>query len=286
MLSSFARPTPAITPPPGPAIDAGLHVLVEKPLATTLADARDLVVAADAAGVILMAAHNHRYKPAYRALRQAIARGDLGRIHCVRAEATLCIVPFTTPDHWIYNPSIAGGGVALNLALHRIDLCRYLVGEISRVSAATCRAIHPRFAAAVPPLEDYAIATFECVTPAGPALAEIFAAYTPAPAAQAESITVFGDRATARTAGPNDPILIASAPAPGQPTAWISLATDATDLPHADMFTNQLAHFVHCIRTGEAPLTSGRDALRSLCAVFALYESACRGAPISLDEFS
>jgi predicted dehydrogenase len=66
-------------------IEQGLHVLVEKPLATTSADARHLIELADRHGRILMVGHTFEYNPAVRALRDVVASGELGDIHYIDA---------------------------------------------------------------------------------------------------------------------------------------------------------------------------------------------------------
>ncbi len=63
------------------AMAAGKHVLVEKPMATSVSDARQLIEAADAAGVVLMAGHTFEYNAAVWALREAVRGGDLGAVY-------------------------------------------------------------------------------------------------------------------------------------------------------------------------------------------------------------
>ena len=66
------------------ALEAGQHVLREKPLATTLEDAFDLVEAADSSGRVLMVSQNYRYNPPFRAVQRVVAEGRLGELASVR----------------------------------------------------------------------------------------------------------------------------------------------------------------------------------------------------------
>src|SRR5438552_1090285 len=92
------------------AIASGKHVLVEKPFALTLADCRDLVAAADRAGVTLMVAQNQRFLPSHQAARAIIASGELGEIRAVRTDSIQHWDGFIGAGHWQYDGARAGGG--------------------------------------------------------------------------------------------------------------------------------------------------------------------------------
>lgn len=114
------------------ALDAGLHALVEKPLATTVPDAMAIAQAAARAGKILTVGHVERFNPAARKLRQLLADGALGRIF--RLHATR-VGPLPT--------RIMDAGVALDLATHDLDLMEWLTGEsITEITAASSQFAH------------------------------------------------------------------------------------------------------------------------------------------------
>jgi predicted dehydrogenase len=120
------------------ALHAGKHVLCEKPLATSAADARrmrDAARRAEASGVKHMVAFNYRFAPAVRLARQLIADGHLGRVHHVRVAYL--------QDHQADPQRVIAAkyregkiGVLLGLGSHAIDLVRYLVGEPTAVTGA------------------------------------------------------------------------------------------------------------------------------------------------------
>jgi len=121
------------------AAQAGKHILCEKPLARTAEEAKGMLDAVNKAGVKHMVAFNYRFVPAIRQIRLLIESGALGRIYHFRANYLQeWIMPhYNTPMIWRLDKRVAGSGALGDLGAHIIDLGRYLVGEISSVSAMT-----------------------------------------------------------------------------------------------------------------------------------------------------
>ena len=114
------------------AIDRCIPVLVEKPLATTVAEGRALVEAADRRGVLLQAGHIERFNPAVLALGERLRGGALSRIFSIK---TLRAGPFPA--------RIRDVGVAVDLATHDVDIMCHLAGaRPDRVYAETTQHIH------------------------------------------------------------------------------------------------------------------------------------------------
>jgi predicted dehydrogenase len=125
-----------------PAVEAILagrkHVLCEKPLANSRADAEAMLAAAERAGVVHGVGFNLRCAPAIAALRQVIEQGAVGSISQFSGRyltdyAASPEVPFT----WRYDRRQAGSGALGDIGSHLIDLGRYLVGELESVQGAT-----------------------------------------------------------------------------------------------------------------------------------------------------
>lgn len=115
------------------ALEAGKHVLMEKPIATRLEDALRLASAARAAGRKLMVGHVERFNPAVGKVAELIARGRLGRVFRVHATR---VGPLPV--------RIRDAGVAIDLATHDLDIMQYVLGrDISRVYAEGTRFSHP-----------------------------------------------------------------------------------------------------------------------------------------------
>lgn len=116
------------------AAKAGKHLLCEKPLAVTLADAREMLEAAENAGVKHMVGFNYRFAPAVRLAKKLIEEGRIGKIHHYRANFLQdWLVDPEFPLVWRLKKEIAGSGSHGDLNAHLIDLARYLVGEIREV---------------------------------------------------------------------------------------------------------------------------------------------------------
>lgn len=99
---------------------AGAHVLCEKPLATTEADARAMIDACERAGVGLMTAYPVRFSPAFTALRRALANGSLGGLISVHGANNGSNPARTRP--WFADPELAGGGALADHTVHIADL--------------------------------------------------------------------------------------------------------------------------------------------------------------------
>ncbi len=114
---------------------AGKHVLCEKPMATTLADAEAMVAACRTAGTRYGTAFDQRWQARHRCLRDLVQSGRLGRVTAARVHYA-CWTPSdwlpptqTTHDNWRVDPARAGGGAFIDLAPHGLDLTQWLLGE-------------------------------------------------------------------------------------------------------------------------------------------------------------
>jgi predicted dehydrogenase len=131
-LVSIVAPTSLHLPVTLAALEAGVHVLVEKPIASDRAEAEEMIAAADRAGRILTVGHIERFNPAIRELKRRLDENELGRIFQIKATR---LGPFPA--------RIRDVGVVIDLAPHDLDVMRYLVGsEPVRLYAETEQRIH------------------------------------------------------------------------------------------------------------------------------------------------
>jgi UDP-N-acetylglucosamine 3-dehydrogenase len=113
-------------------IRRGIHLLVEKPIASSVAEAQEIIAAAQQAGVQLSIGHVERFNPAVIALKRRLKAGDLGRIFQMDARRQ---GPFPVRVNDV--------GVVIDLAVHDLDVMRYVSGaEITRVYSETARRLH------------------------------------------------------------------------------------------------------------------------------------------------
>jgi predicted dehydrogenase len=125
---------------------AGRHVLCEKPMATSLADAEAMVAACAEAGVRYATAHNQRFHPAHVALAELVAAGALGTVTQGRVHYACRPPAWWGPADWHFDPARAGGGAVFDLAPHGLDLLAALTQtRIAEVTALRQRALleHP-----------------------------------------------------------------------------------------------------------------------------------------------
>ncbi len=122
------------------AAEAGVHVLCEKPLCTTLDEAKDIEAAIKKNGITLMCAHNQLFDPAVRAAKQAANEGRIGKIYHVRTCDCFMITDRPTVDHWGWRAKLAtaGGGCLIDTGYHPSYLLLFLAtAPAVEVSALT-----------------------------------------------------------------------------------------------------------------------------------------------------
>lgn len=142
---SVAVPTFLHAPIAIAALERGLHVLSEKPIARNAAEGQAMVDAARKAGRVLDVAFNHRRRGDIRALKDVIDGGGLGRPYYAKA-SWLRRAGIPTLGSWFTNPELAGGGPLADIGVHVLDFALYLLGEpkVVAVSAATHAELGPQ----------------------------------------------------------------------------------------------------------------------------------------------
>ena len=117
------------------ALQAGKHVLVEKPLARNADEGRAMIEAAQAAERILMIAFNHRYRGDVQWVKQYVESGALGRIYYAKAH-WMRRAGIPRLGSWFVSKEQAGGGPLVDLGVHVLDMAMYLMGEPQPLAAS------------------------------------------------------------------------------------------------------------------------------------------------------
>lgn len=135
---SIAVPNALHAPIALKALEQGRHVLCEKPLASTLAEAEAMVQAARQAGRVLQVVFNHRQHADVQTLKHLIDEGQLGTIYYAKA-SWMRRRGIPRPGSWFANKQIAGGGPLIDLGVHMLDIVLFLLDEPAAltVSAST-----------------------------------------------------------------------------------------------------------------------------------------------------
>ncbi len=107
----------------------GLHVFVEKPMANTVAEAREMINACKEAGVALLVGHCHRKHAPFRKMHEIISRGDIGKPLMVEANFSHGGGRSMTADHWRCSRETCPATPMMQLGIHAIDTMHYLLGN-------------------------------------------------------------------------------------------------------------------------------------------------------------
>lgn len=144
-LVTIGAPNVVHAPAALDALRAGLHVLCEKPIATSSADARRMAAEARRRGLLLGVNQHMRFAPAARLLREAVASGSLGDVYLVDARLTR---QSGIPGYgsWFTRRDLAGAGALFDIGVHMLDLALWLVGfpRVERVRGAVGARLGPR----------------------------------------------------------------------------------------------------------------------------------------------
>ncbi len=120
------------------ALEAGLHVFIEKPLARNVRECDEIVENVEKTGTKLQVGNNLRFDSSIRKLKETAETGSIGSMEVVTCEEVIN-GPFSHPRNptpvadWWFDPEKAGGGVLLDIGCHLIDAFRFIVGEESKV---------------------------------------------------------------------------------------------------------------------------------------------------------
>jgi predicted dehydrogenase len=144
-LVSVATPTALHHPVVIAALDAGLHVLSEKPMAENAAKAREMVEAAERNDRVLDVAFNHRNRGDVKELRSIVDAGVLGQIYYAKA-GWLRREGIPTLGSWFTRRATAGGGPLMDIGVHMLDMALHVLGEpaVLTATAATYAQFGPR----------------------------------------------------------------------------------------------------------------------------------------------
>jgi len=278
------------------ALDTGLHLLTQKPLAVTVRAAQALVARARARGRTLGVFENARYRPVVRAVRWAFECGLLGRpqlaiLGAIGGPWSPDRVVAATP--WRHQKFQAGGGASIDIGVHHMDVVRYILGEVQSVQALArtleverfCRDAAGRVVERVSP--DVDDTYFAGVTCSGGAIAQLFLSWAGrgAPLPLPSLPAFYGSRGCVQAGQ-----LILDDGACQDLLARCEGELTADDrerffpLGLHDSFALQQFDWLRGIAAGRDPETGGEEGLRDLAAAFAILESAAAGRAVTLAE--
>ncbi|MFW9825324.1 MAG: Gfo/Idh/MocA family protein [Candidatus Thorarchaeota archaeon] len=275
------------------AIQAEKHILLEKPMAIEMHHCRELVKKTNKAGLIFMIGQNLRYLPQSQTVQKLIKTDKIGDVWAVQSYDIMGSIPpsskvSNTPNeiHWYFDGNRSGGGSLITLSIHSIDLFRYYIGDIEKVIAKTWTG-NPYFSNNA---EDRVIANLFFKNGAIGYVMSSFTTVSP----WSHRYLIYGERGTISSDPPVGemnimqflaPVIISSSDRDaGLKNKFLPLEPDMEELSSKDPYINEILHFAECCQSGEEPISSGKDNLGTMKAIFGIYKSAQTGKIVDLNS--
>ena len=245
-------------------VEAGKHVLCEKPMANTPAECRQMIAAARKANRKLMVAYRCRYEPYNREAIRICRSQDLGRTQVILADTGFNI---GDPKQWRLTKTLGGGGSLMDIGIYALNASRYLSGEEPAEVNAMIYSTpgDPRFRE----VEEHV--NFQLRFPSG-VLANCSSSYG------------YFHQSHFRVVGTEGRLQM-------DPATWYSglrmkiergNTIEERNLPEVDHFAAEMDHMSECVMENREPLTPGEEGLRDLTIMAAIYEAAQSDKTIKL----
>ncbi|HEX3427544.1 MAG TPA: Gfo/Idh/MocA family oxidoreductase [Candidatus Limnocylindrales bacterium] len=252
---------------------AGVHILLEKPMAATVADCDAIAEAAEAAGIVLMLGLTHRFHEELIEARRLIASGAIGL-------PRLALDAFSFGEHgpwpaWYYDRTLSGGGELMHDGVHLVDRLEWLIDSpIVEVYGRTTS-----YARSIEGVEDGGVAILSF---ANGAIGSIFVNESTYPLrSDAESVPmpgrleleIHGTRGSIRYRTWHELVVDLA----GEPSRTVTRTDDGE-------MSREIRAFLDAIAAGTPPPVGAREGRRGIAIIGAIYESERRGRPVSVDE--
>jgi len=262
-------------------IARGIPLLVEKPIADKVADALQLTEAAEGSGVALLVGHHRRHNPIIEMAREVVRSGWIGQVTAISAQWMLLKAQEYFEAVHRRSP---GAGPVLTNAVHDIDDLRYICGDIVAVQAMTSNAVRGY------PVEDTAAILLRFAngalgtltvsdTAVGPWSWELTAGENPFYPRNDENCYLISGTEGALSVPRLELWRY------GEQQGWgAPLARECLQASNEDPLVRQLRHLCAVVRGEAEPKILGRDAVQTLRAVQAIFESAASGCLIRVGD--
>lgn len=268
------------------ALEAGKHVLVEKPLCRTVEEAIRVQEAVRKSGKLLQVGFVRRYDTNAQLLHAMADRGEFGEIYFAKAST---LRRLGNPGGWFSDIERSGGGPLIDIGVHVIDLCWYMMGRPKpvSVSANTYRKLGNRsniknlsyyqaadFDAGKNTVEDLANALIRFENGAS-LLVDV--SFTLHAKSNESAVKLYGEKGgfeidpeTVIVTEQNDMILN------------VYPQTDNKGFDFTGAFQNEIDHFIDCVSNGRQPISPVEDGVEIMKILAGIYESAAKGAEVRL----
>ena len=258
-------------------IEAGCHVIIEKPIALSIADADAIIKAGHEKGVLVCANHQNRFNKSVQYIRKALEEGRFGKLSHGAAH-----VRWNRGENYYKQAPWRGtwaqdGGCLMNQCIHNIDLLRWMMGDdVEEVMAYTDQLEHPYLEA-----EDLGLAIVKFKNGSYGLIEGTTNVY---PKNLEETLYICGEKGTVKAGGTSDNIIEAWNFADGKDDPEYVMQTYGENPPNVYGFghTPLYADMIDAIQTGRQPYVTGEAGKRALEMILAIYKSAAEHRPIKL----
>ena len=246
------------------AAEAGKHVVTEKPMARTLAECREMIEAADKAGIIFMVAHVVRFFPEFAAAKAQLDAGAVGETAVVRTSRGGTFPG--VPGNWYGDPNLSGG-VVLDLIIHDFDWLRWTFGDVERVFAKGN--LSKEFGCI-----DYALVTLRMKSGV---IAHVEGTWAN-PSGFQVKFEIAGDKGMLDfQSRDSSPLSVAT---------YEKEEAEGVAVPESPTWKNpyclELQHFIECVETGKKPIVTPEDGMKAVEIALAALKSIRSGKPVTL----
>ena len=257
-------------------IDKGVHVIIEKPMAMSIADAEEIIRRSEEKGVKVSACHQNRFNIAVQEMRRAVEAGRFGKL----SHGSIHVRWNRNQDYYTQAPWrgtwAQDGGCLMNQCIHGIDLLRWMMGdEVEEVYGVTQQQFHDYLECedvgmAVVKFKNGAVGTIEGTTNVYPKNLE-------------ETLYLFGETGTVKIGGTStnniDVWNFAQEDEQDQKNKGLQ---EATSNVYGNGHTSLFADMMDAIRSDRKPYVDAVAGRNALEMVLAIYQSAATGKPVKL----
>ncbi|MBP1948426.1 Gfo/Idh/MocA family protein [Virgibacillus litoralis] len=244
------------------AAKANKHILCEKPIATTVEDAQEMINVCDKNDVVLQTAFPVRFSSPMRQLKNMINDGDLGDIVAFRTTNR-----GQNPGGWFIDKEQSGGGAVLDHTVHMVDIMRWYLGkEITEVHAIVDSYFHDIA------IDDAGLLTLEFENGVVASHDASWSRFKEYPIWGDATIEVVGTKQTVKADAFKEHVRM--------------FTSGSKSLSHVfygnDMDLGLIRDFVNCVEEGRKPSITGRDGLKALEVALAAYKSSEKKSAVNL----
>ena len=266
------------------ALEKGVHVLCEKPMATTLSDCEAMASTAQKMHLTLMLGHNQRLSKAHVEARRRIQAGEIGQILSFHTTFGHSGPEGWTgqKNSWFFDKSRAAFGALADLGIHKTDLIQYLLDEPIVSVKATFKTLDKKYPDGTPiDVDDNAFCIYRTRSGATGQMHVSWTFY----GEEDNSTILYGTKGILRCyANPNYSLILEHQSGETEKLILDELTSNKKQTTGMRVSTGVIDAFVHSVLTGEKSVCDAQEALKAMRVVFAAERSAMEDREITLEQ--